>query len=222
MLSINGFSQKQETGEIYRYLNKDAIIFDYSTEKSSLLINKYFGISDLNEDLVAAVYKTTNFDLLSPNNIIGEFIINDTISVNQKLNFEDINFAIKNLIGNNGIYGIKENKYGYYLINLILRFSNYSDEIIRVSIKIRKNSIIISSKNYLYINVYNQVIPRKIAYNDKAFGYDIRENADGRSSLVFVPEIALKQLYYYASILETKKRFIELINKNLDDVLKIK
>lgn len=218
MLSINGYSQKQEVGEIYRYSNKDAIVFDYSTEKSSILIKKYFGVSDQNEDLIAAVYKTLNFDLLSPNNIIGELIINDTINVDPKLNFEDINFAIRNLIINYGNYNVNENKYGYYLMNMIIRHSYYSDEIFRVSIKIRKNSVIIESKNNFYINVYNQVIPRKIAYNDKAFGYDIKENAEGLSSLVFVPEIALKQLYYYATILETKKRFKDLIYKNLVDI----
>ena len=120
LFSKNTFSQNNRSVEIYRYTNKDAIIFDYSSLNSGYLINKHFNIE--NDDIqISEFYRSFNFNLFSPSQRIGEFVINDTLDSNENVSFEDINFAIKSLICTNSNYTFQENKYGYYLINLIIR-----------------------------------------------------------------------------------------------------
>lgn len=171
IFSKNTFSQINKSIEIFRYTNKDAIVFDYSASNPDFLINKQFKIeNDANQ--ISEFYKKFNFNIFSPSQKIGEFVINDTLDFNEKVDFDDINFAIKSLICSNSNYKFSENKYGYYLVNIIIRHSYYNDDILRLAFKILPNSIVIESKNDFNIISYHQLLPQLIAYNDKTEGFE--------------------------------------------------
>ncbi len=220
LFSKNTFSQNNRSVEIYRYINKDAIIFDYSSLNPGYLINKHFNIE--NDDIqISEFYRSFNFNLFSPSQRIGEFVINDTLDSNENVSFEDINFAIKSLICTNSNYTFQENKYGYYLINLIIRHRFYNDDIFRISIKILPNSIVIQSRLDFNYFSYHQLTPQLISYNDKTAGYNyIFENGERKMTQEVNLEVAKQQLYYMATLIETRERLISLVNEYFNDVKK--
>ena len=220
LFSNSVFSQFGKN-EIYKYSDKNSLIFDYSTLSSTFLTNKHFGLSESNEDEINKIYKTLNVFQFAPNNIIGEFVLNDTIKFDKKISFSDANFAIKSFLSNSINLNIKENKYGYYLFNVILRHKYYSDDIFRVSLKVRDGYIILSTNTLLYFNTYYQLIPKNIAYNDKSEAFKYEKAEDGSSKQIFIDKIAERQLYFYSILYETRERLEYQINQYLLDVIKI-
>lgn len=213
ILSNSAFSQLGNN-EIYKYSNKNCLVFDYSTINTNFLINKYYSISEANEEQIYKTYKLLDVNKFSPNNKIGEFILNDTIFYDKKISFSEANFAIKSFLSNNININIFENKFGYYLFNVILRHKYYSDDLFRLSIKIRNGYILLSTKSELYITSYYQVTPKTIAYNDKSEALNYKEGQQ-----LFIRQIAAQQLYYYSVIYETRDRLTFQINQYLSDIL---
>jgi hypothetical protein len=150
----------------------------------------------------------------SPNSKIGEFILNDTIFYDSKILFPDANFAVRAFLSNNINIKISENKFGYYLFNVILRHKNYSDDIFRISIKVRNGYIILSSNSELYITSYHQLIPKIIAYNDKSEAVKYEQGEQ-----LFINQVAKQQLYYYSILYETRERLSFQINQYFNDIV---
>jgi len=217
LISKISFSQNNNV-EIYRYVNKDAIIFDYSILNSNYLLNKHFKLEN-DENKISDFYSKFNFNLFSPSQRVGEFVLNDTLDLDGNLSFDDINFSIKSIICNNSNYRFAENIYGYYLVNIIIRHNFYNDDIIRIAFKVLPNSVIIESQTDFNFVSYNQLLPQLIAYNDKSVGYDyVFENGERKMTKSVNIEVAKQQLYYMAVLLETRERLISLVNQYYNDV----
>ena len=98
------FGQEKNVTQILRYNRNEGIIFDFSNDNKYFLLNKYFGYSydkktiteddEINENII----KKIDYNILSKNNELGIVNYADTIKINPKLNFKDINFAIKNIL----------------------------------------------------------------------------------------------------------------------------
>ena len=107
------FGQEKNVIQILRYNRNEGIIFDFSNDNKYFLLNKYFGYSydkktiteddEINENII----KKIDYNILSKNNELGIVNYSDTIKINPKLNFEDINFAIKNILIKNSSYKYK-------------------------------------------------------------------------------------------------------------------
>jgi hypothetical protein len=218
LVSKFSFSQNLSNVEIYRYVNKDAIIFDYSILNSNYLLNKHFKLEN-DESKISDFYSKFNFNLFSPTQRIGEFVLNDTLDLDENISFDDINFSIKSIICNNSNYRFTENKYGFYLVNIIIRHNFYNDDIIRIAFKVLPNSVIIESQTDFNFVSYHQLLPQLIAYNDKSVGYDyIFENGERKMTKSVNIEVAKQQLYYMAVLLETRQRLISMVNQYYNDV----
>lgn len=213
ILSKSAISQSG-VKEIYKYSNKDCLVFDYSTLSTNFLINKHFGISESNEEQIYKTYKLLNVTKFSPNGKIGEFVSIDTIFFDSKISFSEVNFAVKSFLSNNINFNILENKFGYYLINVILRHKNYSDDIFRVSIKVRSGYVIMESNSDLYINSSYLMIPKIIAYNDKSEALKYEQGEQ-----LFISHIAKEQIYYYSVLYETIERLKFQVNQYFIDIL---
>jgi len=211
------FSQISKN-EIYKFSDKHSIVFDYSNISSKFLLNKYFGYTDTKEEEVFNIYKKLNIFQFSPNYKIGEFILNDTIWFDKKVSFSEANFAIKSFLSNKINRNIIENKYGYYLFNIILRHKFFSDDIFRIAIKVRNNYIILSANTDLYFDTYYQLIPKNIAYNDKSEAFKYVKTEEGETKQIFIDKIAERQLYFYSILYETREQLNEIISQYFTDL----
>ncbi len=216
--SLPAFSQSGKI-ELYKYSNRNSLVFDYSTLSPNYLTNKHFGLNDSNREDIQKIYKTLNIFQFAPNNKIGEFILNDTIRFDNKISFEEANFAMKSFLSNNVNINFTENKYGFYLFNVILRHRNYSDDLFRVSLKIRNGYIILSANTEIYFYSYHQLIPKEIAYNDKSESFKYGKSEDDNIEQVFINEVAERQIYFYSTIYETREILNYQITQYLNDIL---
>ena len=225
------FAQEKNTLQILRYNRNEGIIFDFTNDNKYFLLNKYFGYSydktsitednDFNENII----KTFDYNMLSKNNELGIVNYADTIKITPKLNYKDINFAIKNILIKNSSYKFKESKYGYYLITLIIRQSFYSDNRYTISLSIRPNEIIINANFKLGLDDFDlyDFDTEKQPYNTPLFSYDTDIYFSGTiAERKFRPKKAFHQLYTFASILEVRKRLKDIIEVHLNDILEIK
>jgi hypothetical protein len=225
------FGQEKNVTQILRYNRNEGIIFDFSNDNKYFLLNKYFGYSfnkistnednEFNENLI----KNFNYNLLSKNNELGIVNYTDTIKINPKLNFEDINFAIKNILIKNSSYKYKESKYGYYLITLIIRQNFYSDNRYTISLSIRPNEIIINANFKLGLYDFDilDFDTEMQPYNAPLYSYDKEMYYSGRIvERKFRPTKAFHQLYTFASISEVRKRVKDIIELHLNDILQTK
>lgn len=225
------FSQEKNTLQILRYNRNEGLIFDFSNDNKYFLLNKYFGYSydktsiaednEINQNII----RNIDFNMLSKNNELGIVNYADTIKINPKLNFKDINFAIKNILIKNSSYKFKESKYGYYLITLIIRQNFYSDNRYTISLSIRPNEIIINANFKLGLDDFDlyDFDTEKQPYNTPFFSYDIDTyNNSSIPERKFRPNKAFHQLYTFASILEVRKRLKDIIVVHLNDILETK
>lgn len=148
-----------------------------------------------------------------------EFI--DTVNIPLNLKFDESNFAIKNFINRSYTKSIKESKFGIYFITVILRHPLYSDKLYTIQLNVRPGQILIKTNFDYYPLSSGFFTTKEIAYNDHLYVYR-KYDGDDITLNEFNPTKAYKQLYFLASIIESKNRIHNLIEDCIKDVEKIK
>ena len=222
-ICVNVFSQKDYENIILRYDNKDKIIIDFTNTNSDLLLKKQLNYNPINENINELEKQFKNIDLnrFSNNLMLGKVEFIDTVNIPLNLKFDESNFAIKNFINRSYTESIKESKFGIYFITVILRHSLYSDKLYTIQLNVRPGQILIKTNFDYYPLSSGFFNTKEIAYNDQLYVYR-KYDDDDMTLNKFNPTKAYKQLYFLASIIESKNRIHDLIEDCIKDVEKIK
>lgn len=222
-ICINVFSQKDSDNTILRYDNKDKIIIDFTNSNSDLLLKKQLNYNPINENIneLEKQFKNIDLNMFSNNLKLGKVEFIDTVNIPLNLNFDESNFAIRNFINRSYTKSIKESKFGIYFITVILRHSLYSDVLYTIQLSVRPGQILIKTNFNYYPLTSGFFTTKQIAYNDQLYVYRKYDDDDNTLN-EFNPTKAYKQLYFLASIIESKNRIHNLIEDCIKDVEKIK
>ena len=222
-ICVNVFSQKDYENIILRYENKDKVIIDFTNTNSDLLLKNQLNYNPINENINELEKQFKNIDLnkFSNNLKLGKVEFIDTVNIPLNLKFDETNFAIRNFINKSYTKSIEESKFGIYFITVILRHSLYSDKLYTIQLNVRPGLILIKTYFDYYPLTSGFFTTKEIAYNDQLYVYRKYDNDDITLN-EFNPTKAYKQLYFLASIIESKNRIHNLIEDCIKDVQKIK
>ena len=222
-ICVNVFSQKDYENIILRYDNKDKIIIDFTNTNSDLLLKKQLNYNPVNENIneLEKQFKNIDLNMFSNNLKLGKVEFIDTVNIPLNLKFDESNFAIKNFINRSYTKSIIESKFGIYFITVVLRHSLYSDKLYTIQLNVKPGQILIKTNFEYYPLTSGFFTTKEIAYNDQLYVY--RKYDDDDTNLnEFNPAKAYRQLYFLASIIESKNRINNLIKECINDLERIK
>jgi hypothetical protein len=221
-ICINVYSQKDYENTILRYNNKDKIIIDFTNTNSDLLLKKQLNYNPINENIyeLEKQFKNIDLNMFSNNLKLGKVEFIDTVNIPLNLKFDESNFAIRNFINRSYTKSIKESKFGIYFITIILRHSLYSDALYTIQLSVRPGQILIKTNFNYYPLTSGFFTTKQVAYNDQLYVYRKYDDDDNTLN-EFNPTKAYKQLYFLASIIESKSRIHNLIEDCIKDVGRI-
>lgn len=211
--------------EVYKYKSFNGFKYNYALEDELFLAKKYFKVSNI--DLInEEFYKGIDFEDFSQTE--GIFKFSDTLLFSDKINFDDGNFIVSEILSNTYNSIFNTNEYGFYVVNVRNEFSYFSDIIFSLKINVTKNSIILSSENELNFILnqggYFYSDLRLSPYNNKLLAYQTTKRlfSEKKSNPKFNKSLAYQHLIMYSSLKESRSRIKEYFSSMISEVARIK
>jgi hypothetical protein len=217
LIYLPSFGQIKNLPNLSHYENFNGIIMDYSAYNELELTEKYFGFN-LKGIISEKAYNY--FDLTRLGSKEGEINVSDTLYYSDKLTQIDINEIIANYLSHFLNINIKPSSNGIYFLNVLNKFSYFSDIKLEYFIKIEKSFLTINLNQKLNFRlnssdifaVENILMP----YNSRKLPFQLLIKTNAENTRNFNNHLAFQQAVMYSSILETrnliKEQFYNYLN----------
>jgi hypothetical protein len=217
LIYLPSFGQIKNLPNLSHYENFNGIIIDYSAYNELELTEKYFGFN-LKGIISEKAYNY--FDLTRLGSNEGEINVSDTLYYSDKLTQIDINEIIANYLSHFLNINIKPSSNGIYFLNVLNKFSYFSDIKLEYFIKIEKSFLTINLNQKLNFRlnssdifaVENILMP----YNSRKLPFQLLIKTNAENTRNFNNHLAFQQAVMYSSILETrnliKEQFYNYLN----------
>jgi hypothetical protein len=217
LIYLPSFGQIKNLPNLSHYENFNGIIMDYSAYNELELTEKYFGFN-LKGIISEKAYNY--FDLTRLGSNEGEINVSDTLYYSDKLTQIDINEIIANYLSHFLNINIKPSSNGIYFLNVLNKFSYFSDIKLEYFIKIEKSFLTINLNQKLNFRlnssdifaVENILMP----YNSRKLPFQLLIKTNAENTRNFNNHLAFQQAVMYSSILETrnliKEQFYNYLN----------
>jgi hypothetical protein len=217
LIYLPSFGQIKNLPNLSHYENFNGIIMDYSAYNELELTEKYFGFN-LKGIISEKAYNY--FDLTRLGSKEGEINVSDTLYYSDKLTQIDINEIIANYLSHFLNINIKPSSNGIYFLNVLNKFSYFSDIKLEYFIKIEKSFLTINLNQKLNFRlnssdifaVENILMP----YNSRKLPFQLLIKTNVENTRNFNNHLAFQQAVMYSSILETrnliKEQFYNYLN----------
>jgi hypothetical protein len=205
LIYLPSFGQIKNLPNLSHYENFNGIIMDYSAYNELELTEKYFGFN-LKGIISEKAYNY--FDLTRLGSNEGEINVSDTLYYSDKLTQIDINEIIANYLSHFLNINIKPSSNGIYFLNVLNKFSYFSDIKLEYFIKIEKSFLTINLNQKLNFRlnssdifaVENILMP----YNSRKLPFQLLIKTNAENTRNFNNHLAFQQAVMYSSILETR------------------
>jgi hypothetical protein len=205
LIYLPSFGQIKNLPNLSHYENFNGIIMDYSAYNELELTEKYFGFN-LKGIISEKAYNY--FDLTRLGSKEGEINVSDTLYYSDKLTQIDINEIIANYLSHFLNINIKPSSNGIYFLNVLNKFSYFSDIKLEYFIKIEKSFLTINLNQKLNFRlnssdifaVENILMP----YNSRKLPFQLLIKTNAENTRNFNNHLAFQQAVMYSSILETR------------------
>ena len=206
LIYLPSFGQIKNLPNLSHYENFNGIIMDYSAYNELELTEKYFGFN-LKGIISEKAYNY--FDLTRLGSNEGEINVSDTLYYSDKLTQIDINEIIANYLSHFLNINIKPSPNDIYFLNVLNKFSYFSDIKLEYFIKIEKSFLTINLNQKLNFRlnssdifaVENILMP----YNSRKLPFQLLIKTNVENTRNFNTHLAFQQAVMYSSILETRK-----------------
>jgi hypothetical protein len=217
LIYLPSFGQIKNLPNLSHYENFNGIIMDYSAYNELELTEKYFGFN-LKGIISEKAYNY--FDLTRLGSNEGEINVSDTLYYSDKLTQIDINEIIANYLSHFLNINIKPSPNDIYFLNVLNKFSYFSDIKLEYFIKIEKSFLTINLNQKLNFRlnssdifaVENILMP----YNSRKLPFQLLIKTNAENTRNFNNHLAFQQAVMYSSILETrnliKEQFYNYLN----------
>jgi hypothetical protein len=218
LIYLPSLGQINKLPNLSHYENFNGIIMDYSAYNELELTEKYFGFN-LKGIISEKAYKYFDLTRLGSND--GEINVSDTLYYSNKLTQIDINEIIANYLSHFLNINIKPSSNGIYFLNVLNKFSYFSDIKLEYYIKIEKSFLTINLNQKLNFRlnsndifaVENILMP----YNSRKLPFQLLIKTNAENIRNFNNHLAFQQAVMYSSILETRN----LIKEQFDNYLNL-